>query len=107
MGDSREQVQRNLIGSRLEKLGQVDEAIQLYEANVNEDFDGSYPYNRLAAIYRKRQWLDDEIRVLERAIWVFENIVPKERDGRQLKLAVFRERLKKAKKLRLTQEHQW
>ena len=100
MGDSRAQAQRNLIASRLEKLGRVDEAIPLYEANVKEDFDGSHPYDRLATIYRKREQLDDAIRVLERAVWVFENIVPEERDGRELKLAVLRKRLERAKRLR-------
>lgn len=106
MGDSRVQARRNLIASRLEKLGRVDEAIPLYEANVEEDFDGSHPYDRLATIYRKREQLGDAIRVLEKAVWVFENIVPEERNGRELKLAVLRKRLDRAKSLRLAQEQE-
>jgi tetratricopeptide (TPR) repeat protein len=105
MADYNRQVQRNLTGIKLEKLDRVDEAIRLYEANVRENFDGSHPYNRLAVIYRKRKQIDDEIRVLERAIWVYENIVLKERDDRELKLAVFKKRLSKARQLKLTQEH--
>ncbi len=105
MADFQEQVQRNLRGSRLEKLGRVDEAIRLYEANVQENFDGSHPYNRLAVIYRRRKQLADEIRVLEKAIWVYENIVHKQRGDRQLKLEIFNKRLQKAKQLELTQEH--
>ena len=106
MGDYDEQVQRNLKGIKLEKLGRVDEALRLYEANVQEEFDGSHPYNRLAKIYRKRKQIDDEIRVLEKAIWVYENLVHKERDDRDLKLAVFRSRLDKARQLKLTQEQE-
>jgi tetratricopeptide (TPR) repeat protein len=105
MGDYSEQVQRNLTAIKLEKLGRVDEAIRLYEANVEESFDGSHPYTRLATIYRKRKQIDDEIRVLEKAIWIYEDVVQKERDGRELKLAVFKKRLEKARQLKLAQEH--
>ena len=104
MSDYDEQVQRNLRGMRLEKLGRVDEALQLYEANVEENFGGSHPYNRLAKIYRQRKQADDEVRVLEKAIWVYENTVAKERDDRELKLDVFKKRLDKARQLRLREQ---
>ena len=98
-------VSRNLTGIKLEKEGKVDEAIALYEANVAEKFDGSHPYNRLAIIYRKRKQLTDEIRVLESAIWVFENVVYKKYANRIPKLQKFRARLKKAKELLEKQQY--
>lgn len=58
---------RNLKGIKLEKKGKIDEAIELYEKNINEEFYGSHPYERLAIIYRKKGLFDDEIRVLRKA----------------------------------------
>ncbi|WP_416151140.1 hypothetical protein ACM26V_09295 [Salipaludibacillus sp. HK11] len=48
-------VDRNLKGKELEKEGKIDEAMSLYWENVNENFEGSHPYNRLAVIYRKQK----------------------------------------------------
>ena len=104
MGSLHEQAARNLQGIELEKSGQVDEAIHLYEENVKEKFEGSHPYKRLAIIYRKRKQIDDEIRVLEKAIWVFENVVYQERADRLPKLDKFKKRLAKARPLKLKQE---
>jgi tetratricopeptide (TPR) repeat protein len=64
------QVEKNFKGIELEKAGRIDEAIELYEQNVNENFIGSHPYDRLSIIYRKRRLLDEEIRILERAVSV-------------------------------------
>lgn len=94
------QVERNLRDSELEKAGNVDEAIRLYEQNVGEDFIGNHPYDRLAVIYRRRNQTDDEIRVLERAVAVFQNKVGRERTDRLPKLERFKDRLKKAQSLR-------
>ena len=71
----------------------MDEAIKLYEKNIAENFDGNHPYNPLTIIYRKREQIDDEIRVLNKAINVFENL-----DA--AKLQRFKDRLKKAHKLK-------
>lgn len=83
----------------LEKRGEVDKAIEIYEGVIEKNFEGNHPYDRLAVIYRKRNQLEDEIRVLEKAIWVFENVVFKERPDRIEKLERFKERLEKAKLL--------
>jgi len=60
-------VARNSEGANLEKAGKIDEAIALYEKNVKEGFDGSYPYTRLAIIYRRRKLFDDENRIIKKA----------------------------------------
>lgn len=89
------QVERNLNGIELEKQGRVEEAIELYEKNVEENFEGSHPYTRLAIIYSKQKRKDDEIRVLKRAIYVFENIIPNLRGYETPKLEKYKERLRK------------
>lgn len=95
------QVERNLKGIELEKKGHIDKAIELYERNISENFTGNHPYDRMAIIYRKRNQIHDEIRVLEKAVWVFENIVDQKRTDRLPKLDRFKKRLQKAQKLRL------
>ncbi len=94
-------VNRNLKGIKLEKEGKIDKAIKLYGKNIEEEFEGSHPYERLAIIYSKKGSLEDEIRVLEKAVWVFENIVYKDRSDRLPKLDRFKKRLEKANKKRL------
>ena len=85
---------RNLKGIKFEKSGKTEKAIILYEKNIKEGFDGSYPYDRLAIIYHKLGRLDDEIRVLKKAISVFENISNR-RGDKDVKLAKFKKRLNK------------
>lgn len=87
------QVQRNLLGKQLEKEGQVVKAMSLYEANVSENFEGSFPYRRLAILYRKRKLPSEEIRVLEKAISVFSTLISLNRDDVEPKLYEFQERL--------------
>ena len=67
-------VNRNNKGSELEKKGDIENAIKLYEQNVADEFFGTYPYDRLAIIYRKRKRFDDEIRILKRKISIFKKI---------------------------------
>jgi len=97
-------INRNLKGRELEKECKIDEAIELYEKNIKEEFDGNYPYERLAIIYSKKGLLEDEIRVLEKAVWVFENIVYKNRSDRLPKTDRFKKRLEKANKKRLQEK---
>lgn len=66
-------VDRNLKGIELEKRGRIEEAIELYEMNVEKGFDGNHPYDRLCVIYRKQGKIADEIRVLEEAISVWKS----------------------------------
>ena len=94
-------VNRNLTGNQLEKEGKINEAITLYEKNIEEEFDGSYPFRRLAIIYRKKGLIEEEVRVLKRAIWIFENVVYIERSDRLPKLEEFKKRLEKINKKRL------
>jgi tetratricopeptide (TPR) repeat protein len=93
--DFNRQVERNLLGRELERQNKIKEAILLYKANVQELFEGNFPYDRLSIIYRKLGQKEEEIRVLKTAIYVFENIVNKNRSDRDVKLNKFKNRLLK------------
>ena len=58
-------VNRNLEGRAAEKATATDRAIELYEANVADRFDGSHPYERLRIIYAGERQYADAIRICE------------------------------------------
>jgi tetratricopeptide (TPR) repeat protein len=87
-------VERNLRGVELEKEGSEDDAIECYEANVREGFQGTHPYERLAVLYRSKEDFQREVEVLERAIEVF-GANPSE----EAQASKFKARLVKAKAL--------
>jgi hypothetical protein len=91
------QVQRNLLGKQFEKDGKVLDAMALYEENISEHFEGSFPYWRLAILYRKRKLPLEEVRILEKAISVFNSLLSSNRTDIEQKLVDFQERLKQAK----------
>ena len=66
-----EQTRRNVDGMELERNGRLDLALELYEQNVAEGFEGDWPYGRLVAYYEKLGRYDEAERVLNRAIEVF------------------------------------
>lgn len=102
---SHDLVDNNLTGIKYEKAGEIENAIVLYEYNIQQRFDGNHPYDRLAIIYRKRKDYDNEIRVLNMAIDVFSNDVHGSRSDKSPKLAKFYDRLKKATELRDRKNH--
>ena len=90
------QAERNLKGAEFEKTGDFDKAIEVYEENVAESFKGNHPYDRLATIYKNQNDIENEIRVLEKAIIVFEEITLEDRLEGLPKLFRFKNRLEKA-----------
>src|SRR5688572_7226543 len=86
------QADRNKKAAILEKRHQINKAIPFYEANIAEGFQGNHPYDRLILIYSKLKMIDDQIRVLNRAIEVFEKI---DRSDTPFKLFKFKSKLKK------------
>jgi hypothetical protein len=89
-------VERNLLGIKLEAEGLIDNAIECYEANVRDGFGGNHPYDRLAVIFRRRRDAASEIRVMTRAIEVFEQLQSFPRSDVVPKLQKFRQRLRSA-----------
>lgn len=55
-------------GIALEKKGDIDGAIAVYEDNVSRGHPAAHSYQRLMILYRKRGDYDNEIRVIEAAI---------------------------------------
>ena len=90
-------VDNNLLGKELEKVGKTREAIELYTFNVQNRFDGSFPYDRLATIYRKQKQYDKEAEVLALAIDVFTNDAYAFRSDRLPKLEKYKTQLQKAR----------
>ncbi len=68
---------------QLEKEGETLQAVALYD--------------RLAVIYKKLKRPNDVIRVLEKAVYLFENVIEKQRADRLKKLEKYKEKLEKAK----------
>jgi len=100
--EENEAIDRNLRGRDLEKRGNITDAIELYELNVAYGFEGDFPYGRLRVIYSKQRCYSDVIRVLEKAIDVFDRKVSPTRPDRLPKLERFRLQLEQAKNLRRT-----
>ena len=59
---------RNAIGEQKESEGKFEEAIRVYEANVNEDADTIFSYERLSILYKRRSDMRNEVRILKKAI---------------------------------------
>ncbi len=93
-----EQTRRNLDGMELERSGRLDLALELYERNVDEGFEGDWPYGRLVAYYEKIGRFDEAERVLARAIDVFKASKKRSATDRRSTVQVFRNRLRLAKK---------
>lgn len=93
-----EQTRRNLDGMELERSGRLDLALELYEQNVEEGFEGDWPYGRLVAYYEKIGRYDEAERVLNRAIVVFKVSKKRSAEDRRATVQVFRNRLRLVKK---------
>lgn len=93
-----EQTRRNLDGMELERSGRLDLALELYEQNVEEGFEGDWPYGRLVAYYEKIGRYDEAERVLNRAIVVFKASKKRSAEDRRATVQVFRNRLRLVKK---------
>lgn len=75
-------------------------AISYYEQAIEIAFEGNHPYDRLAILYRKNNDYSNEIRVLKRAINVFEVLAKTtQRDDVRPKLQKFKDRLQKTQEL--------
>jgi tetratricopeptide (TPR) repeat protein len=88
------QTARNLEAFEAERDGRLEEAIALYERNVEEGFPGDLPYGRLVAMYERRQEFAAAERVLRRAIAVFESSTRRTPQDRRATLRVFQRRLR-------------
>ena len=58
-------LERNLEAARAESRGDVEGAIRRYEESVAEEFVGTHPYERLAALHESRRSPAEALRVTE------------------------------------------
>jgi tetratricopeptide (TPR) repeat protein len=89
------QAEKNKLAKKYEDDGDEDRAIKCYEENVEENYEAYDHFDRLAKIYKKKRDKVNQIRVLKRAIWVYENIVFKYHIDREKILKEFEKRLKR------------
>lgn len=95
--------QANKMAMEFEKINSIQKAIENYEEAVLLNFEGNYPYKRLAIIYRRNKDYKNEIRILEHAIKVFTYLsYHSERGDILSKLKGFNDRLVKAEKYSLS-----
>lgn len=62
------------LGGALERVGEYDDAIECYEAEIRSRDPAPHPFRRLLVIYGKLKKVDDQIRVCKRALRVRESI---------------------------------
>lgn len=62
---------RNNNGIEKERIGDIDDAISIYEDNISDGYPALHSYERLMIIYRRRKDFENETRVINRAIEVF------------------------------------
>lgn len=91
------QYKRNIKAQELYHNGDIDGAIKLLEENIAENFEGNFPYDLLISIYSRQKRITDVVRVLEKAIYVFTEVVYINRGDRQKKLDKYLQSLKKYK----------
>jgi tetratricopeptide (TPR) repeat protein len=63
---------RNKEARQAEQDDDLGEAVKLYEQNVKEDYADDFAFERLMILYRKQKRYKDELRIVNRAIEVFE-----------------------------------
>ena len=63
---------RNDAARKAELDGELEKAIKLYEQNIREDYAEEFAFERLMIIYRKQKEYEDELRVINRGIELFE-----------------------------------
>jgi len=69
------QTERYFMAEELEKAGETETVIALYEINAAEGCDTAGSYENLADLFHEAGRREDEIRILKRAVQVFEEVV--------------------------------
>lgn len=82
------QLERTALAMKYEKEENIKKAVMLYQKNVDEEAQDPQNYIRLAVLYRRTNKPEQEIKVLEKALVVFEGLCFNKNSG-------FTEQLKK------------
>ena len=81
-------------GMDAQRAGDIQKAINIYEALLQRGFDGTHPYRGLCEIYHKQERYADEIRVIKQLI----KVTPKARYNEGDKYRWYDKRLKELTK---------
>lgn len=76
---------RNWMARRCEKAGRDEEAIGLYEANIQDEFPGHIPYRRAAIMHARRRDYCRAIQVCERFLAISDEPVERQHFERRLR----------------------
>ncbi len=83
------------LGKKFEKEDELEKACACYEGCVKNRFNGNGPYDRLIILYRKLDRPDDVLRIVKRAINIFEKVAKQGRSDGAKKLEKYQIQLEK------------
>src|SRR5439155_14373994 len=69
--------QRNSEAREAEQDDHLGKAVKLYEQNIKEDYADEFAFERLMIIYRKQKEYENELRVIDKGIEVFQQQMEK------------------------------
>jgi tetratricopeptide (TPR) repeat protein len=69
--------EKNEIARQAEEEGDLNKAVKLYEQNIKEDYADEFAFERLMIIYRKQKEYENELRVIDKGIEVFQQQMEK------------------------------
>ena len=84
-----------MLGKSFEKEGELEKACACYEGCVRNRFSGNGPYDRLIILYKRLDRPDDVLRIMKKAISVFEKVVAQGRVDGPKKLEKYKAQLEK------------
>jgi hypothetical protein len=88
---------RNAIAEQKEREGKFDDAIRIYESNVEEDADTLFPFERLSILYRRRNDRKNELRILRKGLQLLKERMEHQRldSAQEIMIREFHDRLEK------------
>ncbi len=81
-----------------EKIGNYNRAIEVYEMIIERKFESRQPFNKLVSIYRKRNDVQNELRVLKKSVSVFNSLEDSQAEDVEKMKIRFENRIKKLEK---------
>ncbi|MBS3954612.1 MAG: hypothetical protein KGZ88_16795 [Methylomicrobium sp.] len=83
------------LGKKFEQEADLEKACACYEGCIKNRFEGNGPYDRLIILYKKLGRHDDALRIVKKAISVFEKVSKQGRIDGAKKLEKYKSELEK------------
>jgi len=84
-----------LLGNNFENAGDIEKACACYEGCVKNRFKGNGPYDRLIILYKNLDRPDDILRIVKKAISIFEKVTKQGRSDGAKKLEKYKSQLER------------